>query len=231
MKGGGQALGCEFVGTAALLAIVVGSGIMGESLSQGNAALALLANAIATGAGLYVLISVAGPISGAHFNPIVTGVLWWRRERTAGEWIAYACAQLAGALVGVWLAHIMFGLPIFELGTKTRSGVGQWTSEAIATCGLLLTIFLAIRIESKSIAALVGAYITAAYWFTASTSFANPAVTLARSLTDTFAGIRPANAPAFVISQAIGAMAAIVLLHGLRRPALTNAQSTEPAHD
>lgn len=215
-----EALVSECLGTAALLAIVVGSGIMGETLSPGNAAVALLANAVATGAGLYVLISVAGPISGAHFNPIVTGIMWWRRECTSFDWLLYAAAQMGGAVLGVWLAHLMFGLPIIELGTKVRTGVGQLTSEAVATCGLMLTIVLALRANLTSMPSLVGAYITAAYWFTASTSFANPAVTIARSMTDTFAGIRPGDAPAFLAAQLLGAIAAMTLLYGLRRPTI-----------
>ena len=207
----------EFCGTAVLLAIVVGSGIMGETLSPGNPAVTLLANGIATGAGLYVLIAVLGPISDAHFNPLVTAALWWKGGCTSSEFASYAAAQVAGAIVGVWLAHVMFGLPIFEAGTKIRTGFGIWVSEAVATCGLLLTIFLALRAKSTSIPALVGAYITAAYWFTSSTSFANPAVTIARSLTDTFAGIRPADAPGFIAAQFVGAAIALGSLYGLRR--------------
>lgn len=207
----------EFCGTAALLAVVVGSGIMGETLSPGNPAVALLANAIATGAGLYVLIAVIGPISGAHFNPLVTAAVWWQRGCTSSEFASYAVAQIAGAIFGVWLSHVMFGLPILEAGTKVRTGVGIWVSEAVATSGLLLTIFLALRAKSTSIPALVGAYITAAYWFTSSTSFANPAVTIARSLTDTFAGIRPVDAPGFIAAQLVGATIALISLYGLRR--------------
>lgn len=207
----------EFFGTAALLAIVVGSGIMGESLSPSNPAVALLANAIATGAGLYVLITVLGPISGAHFNPIVTGVVWWKRGCSSSALVEYFIAQVAGAIVGVWLAHAMFGLPIVELGTKVRTGAGQWLGEGVATAGLLATIVLAAREHLKQTPALVGAYITAAYWFTSSTSFANPAVTIARSLTNTFAGIRPDDAPEFIVAQLVGAILAVALLHGFRR--------------
>ncbi len=207
----------EFFGTAALLAIVVGSGIMGESLSPGNAAVALLANAIATGAGLYVLITVIGPISGANFNPLVTAARWWKRECDYSELAWYVVAQIAGAVAGVWLAHVMFGLPILETGTKVRTGLGMWVGEAVATSGLLLTILLASRAKSTSIPALVGAYITAAYWFTSSTSFANPAVTLARSLTDTFAGIRPSDAPAFIAAQCVAAVIVLAALYGTPR--------------
>lgn len=221
MKSHRVALLAEFFGTASLLVIVVGSGIMGESLSPTNAAVALLANAIATGLGLYVLITVLGPISGAHFNPIVTAALWCKRGCTPSELMGYVGVQIVGAIVGVWIAHAMFGLPIFETGRKMRTGLGQWLSEVVATSGLLLTIFLAMRANSKSIPALVGAYITAAYWFTSSTSFANPAVTIARSLTDTFAGIRPSDVPAFIAAQMIAAAIVVGSLYGLSRSPLT----------
>lgn len=211
-----QALVAEGVGTAALLAVIVGSGVMGQTLAQGNAAIALLANALATGAGLFVLITLLAPISGAHFNPLVTGVFWWNGQCTKSELVSYVAAQVLGAVVGVWLAHAMFGLSIFEVGTKPRTGVGQWISEAVATAGLLSTILIAMRGAERSIPALVGGYIFAAYWFTASTSFANPAVTIARSLTDTFAGIRPADAPAFIAAQLIGAVLVMSVVKWLR---------------
>jgi glycerol uptake facilitator-like aquaporin len=206
-----RALAAEFGGTAALLAVVVGSGIMGERLAQGNAAIALLANSIATGAGLYVLIALLGPISGAHFNPVVTAVMWWRGERTGIASMGYVAAQVSGAVAGVWLAHLMFDMPLFQTGLKPRSGIGQCVSEAVATAGLLATILLALRHRPHAIPALVGSYITAAYWFTASTSFANPAVTIARSLTDTFAGIRPADVAGFIAAQGIGAILVVLV--------------------
>ncbi len=206
MKADAQCLLAECGGTAVLLATVVGSGIMGEALAQGNAAVALLANAIATGASLYVLITLLAPISGAHFNPLVSALLWWRGACRAPTFFAYAGFQIVGAIIGVWLAHAMFDLPLFEAGIKMRSGVGQWLSEAIASAGLLATIVLASREHARSTPALVASYIVAAYWFTASTSFANPAVTFARGLTATFAGIRLADVPGFVLAQCAGAM-------------------------
>ncbi len=197
----------EFLGSLLLLAIIVGSGIMGERLAQGNAAIALLANAAATAGGLYVLIVLLGPVSGAHFNPAVTLALRLRGERV--PLFAYIAAQLAGALLGVWLAHAMFELPLWQPGVRVRSGGAQWLSEAVATFGLLLTILLGMRFREKAIPALVAGYIFAAYWFTASTSFANPAVTLARALTRTFAGIRPQDAFGFIVAQLLGAMLAL----------------------
>ena len=197
-----HAILAECLGSAALLAIVVGSGIMGERLAGGNAALALLANSIATGAGLFVLISTLSPVSGAHFNPAVTALFWWRGELTGHSALTHMVAQVVGALAGVWLAHAMFDLPLLQTSAKMRSGSGQWISEAVATGGLLTTILLGRRANAKAIPALVACYITAAYWFTASTSFANPAVTLARSLTNTFAGIRPADVAGFIAAQA-----------------------------
>lgn len=206
MKANAQNLLAECGGTAVLLATVVGSGIMGEALAQGNAAIALLANAIATGASLYVLITVLGPISGAHFNPLVSGLLWWRGACRAKTFFAYVAAQVAGAILGVWLAHAMFDLPVLEVGAKARAGAGQWLSEAVASAGLLGTIVLASREHARSTPALVASYIVAAYWFTASTSFANPAVTLARGLTATFAGIRLTDVPGFILAQCAGAV-------------------------
>jgi len=211
----GRRLVAEGVGTALLLATVVGSGIMGERLSGGNVAVALLANTLATGAGLVALILTFGPISGAHFNPAVTladatqGGLPWR------EVAPYALAQVVGAIAGVAAADVMFGEPVFSLSTHARSGVAQVFSEFVATFGLLAVIWGCSRRRSEAVPFAVGAYITAAYWFTASTSFANPAVTVARALTNTFAGIRPADVPAFVVAQLVGAAAATLLFRWL----------------
>jgi len=202
-----QRLLAEGLGTALLLATVVGSGIMGETLSGGNVAIALLANSIATGAMLVVLIIVFGPVSGAHFNPAVSGVMLARGELPLVLFGAYAAVQILGAILGVWAAHGMFGLPIIEVSTKVRSRAPQWLAEAVATFGLIVTILGTIRTRPEAVPLTVGLYITAAYWFTASTSFANPAVTIARSFTDTFAGIAPAGAPAFILSQIVGAVA------------------------
>jgi glycerol uptake facilitator-like aquaporin len=205
----------EAVGTAMLLAAIVGSGIMGERLAGGNMAIALLANTIATGAGLVALILTFGSISGAHFNPAVTladasqGGLAWR------DVPAYIVAQIVGAFGGVAAAHVMFGLPLFFASRHERSGYAQAFSEFVATFGLLAVIWGCARMRSQAVPFAVAAYITAAYWFTASTSFANPAVTLARSATDTFAGIRPSDAPAFILAQLVGAAAATVLFRWL----------------
>jgi glycerol uptake facilitator-like aquaporin len=201
-------LAAEALGTALLLAIVVGSGIMGQRLSGGNDAIALLGNALATGAGLVVLIEVFGPVSGAHFNPAVTLVFALRREIGARLAVAYVAVQMAGAVLGVWAAHAMFAEPILQVSTKLRAGPAQAWSEAVATFGLMLTILGTLRFRPQVTPTAVGLYITAAYWFTASTSFANPAVTVARSLSDTFAGIAPRSAPAFIAAQAIAALAA-----------------------
>jgi len=195
----------EALGTALLLAAVVGSGIMGERLAGGNVAIALLANAIATGAALFALITMFGPISGAHFNPVVTLALTVRRESPAGWVLPFLAAQIAGAILGVWLAHLMFDLPILQASTKVRTGVGQWAAEATATFGLVLLILLGVRKAAASLPAAVALYIVGAYWFTASTSFANPAVTIARALSNTFAGISPADAPGFIVAQLAGA--------------------------
>jgi len=210
----------ECLGSAALLAIVVGSGIMGERLAAGNAALALLANSIATGAGLFVLISTLSPISGAHFNPAVTALFWWRGDLDARCALTHIVAQIAGAIAGVWLAHAMFDLPLLQASAKLRSGSGQWISEAVATSGLLATILLGQRANAKAVPALVACYITAAYWFTASTSFANPAVTVARSLTATFAGIRPADVAGFIAAQ-VAATVLVALASRTLHPADT----------
>lgn len=205
-----QALLAEFIGTLLLLAIVVGSGIMGERLADGNAAIALLANAAATAGGLYVLIVLLGPVSGAHFNPAVTLVMQLRREPLPASVPAYIVVQVIGAVLGVLLAHAMFDIALWQPGTRVRSGSAQWLSEGIATFGLLLTIVLGARFRERAVPALVASYIFAAYWFTASTSFANPAVTLARSLTQTFAGIRPLDAPGFIAAQFAGAALAVL---------------------
>lgn len=208
----------EFVGTALLLAAVVGSGIMGAMLSPGNAGVALLANAGATAAALYVLVSAFGPISGAHFNPAVTLASWLRRELGAREALAYVLVQVAAAVAGVLLAHAMFGLPLVQPGTHARTGAAQWLSEGVATFGLLLAILLGNRHRPSAVPVLVAGYIFAAYWFTASTSFANPAVTLARSLTQTFAGVRSADVAGFVLAQSLGALAALPVAALLERP-------------
>jgi glycerol uptake facilitator-like aquaporin len=201
-------LTAEGLGSAFLLAAVVGSGIMGERLAGGNAAIALLANTLATGAALTVLISIFGPISGAHFNPVVTLVFMARRETNVPDGLAYIAMQIACAILGVYAAHLMFAMPVFEVSAKLRDGPAQAFSEFVATFGLIATILCAARFRPSQIPALVGLYIGAAYWFTASTSFANPAVTLARSLTDSFAGIAPGSAPAFIAAQLSGGLAA-----------------------
>jgi glycerol uptake facilitator-like aquaporin len=206
----------EALGTAALLAIVVGSGQMGQTLAPGNAAIALLANSTATGLGLWVLIELFGPISGAHFNPAVSVAFAWHGEISKSDAAMYIFVQIAGAVCGVVLAHLMFDLAPIEFGIKTRTGTGQWLSEAVATAGLLLTIVLGGRARPRAVPALVGAYIASAYWFTASTSFANPAVTLARSLTTTFAGIRPSDAPGFIAAQFTGVVVALLMLRALK---------------
>ena len=210
----------EAVGTTALLATVVGSGIMGTQLAAGNDAIALLANAAATAGLLYVAIVVLGPLSGAHFNPAVTLAMRLRGELDTRATLAYVGVQCVAAIAGVVLAHAMFDLPLLQPGTHARTGAAQWLSEAVATCGLLLTILLGLRARPAAIPALVAAYIFAAYWFTASTSFANPAVTLARALTQTFAGIRPVDAPGFIVAQLAGTALALALANLLldRRP-------------
>jgi glycerol uptake facilitator-like aquaporin len=198
----------EALGTALLLAVVVGSGIMGERLAGGNVAIALLANAIATGAGLAVLILIFGPISGAHFNPAVTLAFLMRREITVPRSLAYVAAQVAGGLAGTVAAHVMFGEPLLVASATERTGTGQWTGEFIATFGLVATILGCLKSRPDVVPYAVGLYITAGYWFTSSTSFANPAVTVARSFTDTISGIYPPDAPLFIVAQLIGAVAA-----------------------
>ncbi|MFO0990960.1 MAG: MIP/aquaporin family protein [Hyphomicrobiales bacterium] len=206
----------EALGTGLLVTAVVGSGIMAETLTR-DVALALLANTIATGAALVVLISVLGPFSGAHFNPLVTCVLALRRDFSRAEALPYIAAQISGGILGTVLAHAMFDLPLLSLSLKARTGLSQWLAEAVAAFGLIATILAMLRFDRKAIPWLVGLYITAAYWFTASTSFANPAVAIARSLTNTFAGIRPLDLPGFIIAEFIGALIALALFGWLLR--------------
>lgn len=212
-----QKLLAEALGTALLLIGVVGSGIMGETLANGNTAVALLANAIATGAMLYVIITTLGPISGAHFNPAVTLAFWMRGEIAAGLALAYVAVQVAGGIAGVWLTHWMFELPILQFSEHARTGPSQWTSEVFATFGLLFAIFGGLRSRPEAVPTLVALYITGAYWFTSSTSFANPAVTIARALSNTFAGIDPAHVIGFIAAQIIGVLIAMPLLTRLFR--------------
>jgi glycerol uptake facilitator-like aquaporin len=219
-----QRLLAESLGTAFLLATVIGSGIMAERLAGGNLALALLCNTLPTGAILFVLISMLGPISGAHFNPAVTGVFLLKREMSVGAALATMGVQCAGALAGMLAAHLMFDEPVFQLSEKLRSGPSQWFSEWVATFGLIAAILLTRRANPPAIPAVVGLYITAAYWFTASTSFANPAVTLARAFSDTFAGIRLADAPAFIVAQLLGAACALYICRVLAGPGETVAR-------
>jgi glycerol uptake facilitator-like aquaporin len=207
----------EFIGTMLLLATVVGSGIMGETLAGGNVAIALLANALATGAMLYVLITALGPVSGAHFNPAVTLVFALKRKLGMAEGAAYVAAQIAGGIAGVVLAHAMFDQPALQLSAHIRTGPGQWLSETVAAAGLVLTILLTMKARAEAAAASVALYIVAAYWFTASTSFANPAVTIARCLTESFAGIRPVDAPMFIVMQIFGALAGLAIAQVLTR--------------
>ena len=198
----------EAVGTAGLLAVVVGSGIMAEALSGGNIALALLANALATGAGLVILIQAFGPVSGAHFNPAVTLAFLLKKDISASHALAYVVVQILGALLGVWAAHLMFDLEILQFSAKARTGIGQWSGEVIATFGLVGTIFLVLKANAQAVAYAVGLYISAAYWFTSSTSFANPAVTIARAFSDSFAGIAPIDVLPFILCQIVGALIA-----------------------
>jgi glycerol uptake facilitator-like aquaporin len=205
-------LAAECLGTGLLVATVVGSGIMGDRLSGGNVALALLGNTLPTGAILVVLILALGPISGAHFNPAVSLVMGLRKEHPWREFIPYAVAQIIGGCLGTLVAHGMFELPLLQFAIKARTGPAQWFAEFIATFGLLVTILAVSRFKSEAIPVAVGLYITAAYWFTASTSFANPAVTIARALTASFAGIAPADVPMFIVAQLIGALAGLVVM-------------------
>jgi glycerol uptake facilitator-like aquaporin len=204
-------LAAEAIGTAMLLATVVGSGIMAENLAGGNVAIALLGNTIPTGAMLVVLILLFGPVSGGHFNPAVTLAFSLRREIGVAVAGLYMAVQIVGAIVGVWVAHAMFDLSILQTSMHARSGAGQWFSEGVATFGLVIAILGTLHWGTRVVAATVGLYISAAYWFTASTSFANPAVTVGRMLSDTFAGIQPQHAPAFIAAQVAGAIIAVVV--------------------
>lgn len=201
----------ECLGTAFLLAAVVGSGIMAQKLAGGNNALALLCNTLPTGAILTVLILMFGPISGAHFNPAVSMAFALRRELSWLDAVTYIVVQIVGAVIGVWIAHLMFELPVWQVSLNVRTGTGQWLAEFVATFGLLLTILGCVARTPTAVPYAVGLYITSAYWFTASTSFANPAVTVARSLSDTFAGIAPTGVAAFIAAQFVGMLAAVVL--------------------
>tara|TARA_B100001250_G_scaffold371238_1_gene355920 strand:- start:4 stop:657 length:654 start_codon:yes stop_codon:yes gene_type:complete len=198
-----------------LLAVVIGSGIMAQRLSQGNDAVALLANTLATVGGLYVLIEIFGPISGAHFNPAVSAVMAWRGELPKTELASYIVAQLLGAMLGAWLAHAMFDMSIFQLATKVRAGPGQWLAEVVATAGLLLVI---LRAPAGRAAPMVAAYIGAAYWFTASTSFANPAAAFGRMFSESFAGIAPESVPGFIGAQLLGATLGVLLTRLVHQP-------------
>jgi glycerol uptake facilitator-like aquaporin len=200
-----RALLAEGIGSFFLFATVIGSGIMAANLSQGNDAVALLGNTLATAAMLFVLITMLGPISGAHFNPAVSLVAAARKELRWTDAVAYAAVQVACGVLGAWAAHLMFELPVLQLSVKPRTGMGQWVGEAVATFGLILTILGTVRHRPAWVPASVALYITAAYWFTSSTSFANPAITIARSLTDTFSGIAPHDAPMFIVAQLVGA--------------------------
>jgi glycerol uptake facilitator-like aquaporin len=200
----------EGLGAFFLFACVIGSGIMAQNLSGGNDAIALLGNTLATGAILFVLITILGPISGAHMNPAVSLVAAARRELRWGDAVAYIFAQFAFGILGAWAAHLMFGLPTLQLSVKARTGLGQWTGEYIATFGLILTILGTVRFRQPWVPATVALYITAAYWFTSSTSFANPAITVARSLTNSFAGIAPRDVPLFIVAQLLGAACAAI---------------------
>jgi glycerol uptake facilitator-like aquaporin len=203
----------ELVGTAALLCAVIGSGIMAEQLAGGNVALALLANTLATVFALYVLIETLGPVSGAHFNPVVSMVMAYRKDLARHHLPGYVCAQLMGAALGAWLAHAMFDLDILQWSTKVRTGPAQWLAEAVATGGLL---FVILRSPAGKASSIVACYIGAAYWFTASTSFANPAAAFGRMFSNTFAGISPADVPAFVVAQIVGGLLAMVLVAALK---------------
>jgi glycerol uptake facilitator-like aquaporin len=208
-------LAAEGLGTALLVAVVVGSGIMGERLADGNDAIALLGNTLATGAALAVLILIFGPISGAHFNPVVSLSFALQRELKWSGLAGYVVAQVGGGVLGTMLAHLMFGLPLIIQSAHARTGAGVWTGEVVASFGLLATILGCLRTRPEAVPYAVGLFIAAGYWFTSSTSFANPAVTIARSLTDTFSGVRPADIPGFIAAQLIGAVAATALFHWL----------------
>jgi glycerol uptake facilitator-like aquaporin len=221
-------LTAEALGTALLVATVVGSGIMAETLTR-DVALALLGNTIPTGAILVVLITILGPISGAHFNPVVTLVFWLRRELALLDAAFYVGAQVVGGIVGTIAAHAMFALPLLDASLKVRSGGAQWLAEAIAAFGLVATILAGLRFARASVPWLVGLYITAAYWFTSSTSFANPAVAVARSLTNTFSGIRPVDLPGFIAAELAGAVVALILMSWLLRETIGTAVTIKEA--
>jgi glycerol uptake facilitator-like aquaporin len=208
----------EALGTALLVAVVIGSGIMGDQLAGGNAALALLGNTLATGAALVVLILIFGPVSGAHFNPVVSLSFALRRQLPWAECLAYALLQVTGAVAGALLAHTMFSLPLIEASTHVRTGAGVWTGEVVASFGLLATIMGCLRTRPEAVPYAVGLFIAAGYWFTSSTSFANPAVTIARSLTDSFSGIRPDDVLGFIMAQILGSILATVVFHWLWMP-------------
>jgi len=205
-------LAAEALGTGVLVATVVGSGIMAAKLSGGNTAIALLGNTLPTGAILIVLITILGPISGAHFNPVVSLVMAIRGQLARAELVPFIVAQIIGGCLGTLAAHLMFDLPMVQLSTTVRTGTPQWFAEVVATFGLLVTILGCVRFKPEFVATAVGLYITAAYWFTASTSFANPAVAIARAFTDTFAGIRPTDVPAFIAAQIAGALAGMLVM-------------------
>lgn len=220
----------ELLGTALLLAVVIGSGVMAERLSGGNVGISLLANTLATVGGLYILIEVFGPVSGAHFNPAVSAVMAWRGELPARALLPYIVAQLIGAMLGAWLVHAMFDMTILQSSTKLRAGTGQWIAEGVATFGLLLVI---LRAPSARVAAMVAAYIGAAYWFTASTSFANPAAVFGRMFSDSFAGIAPSSALGFVVAELVGAAVALgvhQLLAAAPKATTTPAATGEARH-
>ena len=223
-----QRLAAECIGTAFLLATVVGSGIMAETLAGGNVAIALLGNTIPTGAILVVLITMLGPISGAHFNPAVTLVFALRGELAKSEAVGFVVVQIIGGLLGVAAAHLMFDDTVVQFSQKVRTGPPQWFAEVVATFGLVLTILATLRANAAAVPMAVGLYITAAYWFTASTSFANPAVTIARSFSDTFAGIRPEDAPLFIVAQLVGGVLAMLLCGWLLVPKDSSATHASP---
>lgn len=226
-SGFAQRVGAELLGTALLLAVVIGSGIMAERLSAGNTGVALLANALATVGGLYVLIEVFGPISGAHFNPAVSLVMSARGVLVPSLLLSYIVAQLVGAVLGTWLAHLMFDMSVLQFSTKVRSGAGQWIAEAVATFGLL---FVILRAPASRVAIMVAAYIGAAYWFAASTSFANPAAAFGRMFSDSFAGIAPSSVPGFVIAQLVGAGFAVLAHRSFMLSADPNAKRANTEH-
>jgi glycerol uptake facilitator-like aquaporin len=224
-----QRIGAEFIGTAMLLATVIGSGIMGERLAGGNVAIALLGNTIPTGAILVVLITMLGPISGAHFNPAVTLVFAIKGELSGSEGLGYVGAQVLGGIIGVLAAHAMFDETLLQIASKVHAGPSQWFSEWVAAFGLVMTILLTLRASAAAVATSVGLYITAAYWFTASTSFANPAVTVARAFSNTFAGIRPQDVTPFIIAQLIGAITAVYVCRWLLAEPARTATKASPA--